>query len=231
MPNELLLMIASFLDKEFQVLLSISCRRLRVLLNGSLDLSLPDLRVKLRFLRYLEIDYPEYWPCRSCGFTFKWQFSLRTDYRCPGRRCHSPDTLPSYAWFMEGDRKILMSREVVDLIFRGHERGQRYGLPLSCFRKSGSCYRGVTQANEARLIDGQLLLASRLETYSDSREDMEYKVGSFHRALCSHSPRNKIWQIVQQAFGGMTALEKPRVSKCPFCAMDYEVYAQTITAE
>ena len=53
-------MIANFLDKEFQVLLSISCRRLRVLLNGSLDLSLPDLRVKLRFLRYLEIDYPEY---------------------------------------------------------------------------------------------------------------------------------------------------------------------------
>ena len=130
---------------------------------------------------------------------------------------------------MEGDRKILMSREVVDLIFRGQKRGQRYGLPLSCFSKSGSCYHGVTQTNETRLIDGQLLLASPLETYSESRQDMEYKVGSFHRALCLHSTRNKIWQIVQQAFAGMTGLEKPRVSKCPFCATDYEVYAQNIT--
>ena len=56
LPNELLLMIASFLDKEFQVLLSLSCRRFRVLLNGCLDLSLCGFSVKLRFLRCLELD-------------------------------------------------------------------------------------------------------------------------------------------------------------------------------
>lgn len=50
LPNELLLVIANFLDKEFQVLLSLSCRRLRVLLNSCLDLSLCDISVKLRFL-------------------------------------------------------------------------------------------------------------------------------------------------------------------------------------
>ena len=60
LPIELLLMITNSLDKEFQVLLSLSCRRLRVLLNSCLDLSLCDISVKLRFLQCLEPDYPEH---------------------------------------------------------------------------------------------------------------------------------------------------------------------------
>lgn len=59
LPNELLLAVADFLDKEFQALLSLSCTRLRVLFNSYLDLSLNDIRVKLRFLQYLERDYPD----------------------------------------------------------------------------------------------------------------------------------------------------------------------------
>src|SRR5277367_890741 len=43
LPNELLLMITKFLEKEFQLTLSLSCRRLRILLNSSLDLSLCDI--------------------------------------------------------------------------------------------------------------------------------------------------------------------------------------------
>ena len=50
LPNELLLMIANFLDKEFQVLLSLSCRRLCVLLNSCLDLSLCDKKCKAAIL-------------------------------------------------------------------------------------------------------------------------------------------------------------------------------------
>jgi hypothetical protein len=71
LPAELLLVIANFLEREFRILLSLSCRRLRVLLNSCLDLSIYDIDGKLRFLRYLELDYPEYLTCRSCGFTFK----------------------------------------------------------------------------------------------------------------------------------------------------------------
>ena len=70
LPNELLLAVAHFLDKEFQALLSLSCTRLRLLLNSYLDLSLNDISVKLRFLRYLERDYPDHLICRSCGFLF-----------------------------------------------------------------------------------------------------------------------------------------------------------------
>lgn len=190
--------------------------------------------MKLRFLRCLELDYPEYLPCCSCVFMFKWQARRWLNYRCPHRKYHSPvDILTSYAWFMRGDRNILVTREVVDLISRAYERGQRHGLPIYFLSTSGSCYNGVTRTNEVRLIDGQLLLASRWEADSESREDIEYKAWVFNWALCLHSGinvwREKIWQTVEQAVAGMTGLEKPRVSKCPFCATDYKLYVQDST--
>jgi hypothetical protein len=234
LPNELLLMITSFLDKEFQVLLSISCRRFRVLLNGCLDLSLCDFSMRLRFLRYLELDYPEHLPCRSCGFMFKWRARRWRNYRCPRISCHSHrDILTSYAWYIQGDQIIMVTREIVDLIFRGYERGQRHGLPVSFLNTSGSDYNGITRTNEARLIDGQLLLASCWEVDLESREDMAEKAWVFNWALCLHSGvnvwREKIWQTVEQAVAGMTGLEEPRVSKCPFCATDCELRVQNST--
>ena len=59
LPNELLLNTANSLEKEFQILLSLSCRRLRVLLDYNLDLSLCDKTAKLRFLQCLQSDYSE----------------------------------------------------------------------------------------------------------------------------------------------------------------------------
>ena len=234
LPNELLLVIANFLDKEFQVLLSLSCRRLRVLLNSCLDLSLCDISLKLRFLQCLELDYPEHLTCRSCGFMFKWRARRWLDYRCPRVNRHSiGDKLTSYAWCMQGDKNIRVTREIVDLIFRAHERGQRHGLPLSFLSTSGSDYNGVTQTNEARLVDGQLLLTSRWEVDTESRQDMAQKARLFNLALCLHVGvnvwREKVWQTVEQAVAGITGLEKPRVSKCPFCATDYKLRVQNIT--
>jgi hypothetical protein len=234
LPNELLLLVADCLEKEFQVLLSLSCRRLRVLLNSCLDLSLCDISVKRRFLRCLELDYPEHIPCRSCGFMFKWQARRLTDYRCPRVHCHSlGDKLTSYSWCMQGDPKIWVTREVVDLIFRAHERGQRHGLPLSFLSTSGRDYNDVTRTNEARLVEGQLLLASRWEVDSDSREDMAQKAWRFNSALCSHWGinvwREKTWQAVEHAVAGITGLEELRVFKCPFCASDYKLLVQNST--
>lgn len=126
-----------------------------------------------------------------------------------------------------------MAREIVDLIFRAHERGQRHGLPLSFLSTSGSDRNGVTRTNEARLVDGQLLLASRWEVDSDSRQEMVQKARLFNSALCLHWGvnvwREKIWQTVEQAVAGMTGLKKPRVSKCPFCATDYDLRVQNST--
>jgi hypothetical protein len=131
---------------------------------------------------------------------------------------------------MQGDRYIKVTREVVDLIFRAHERGQQYGLPLSFLSTSGSDYNGVTRTNEARIVDGQLLLASRWEVDAESRQDMAQKARLFNSALCLHWAENvwreKIWQTVEQAVAGITGSEKPGVSKCPFCANDFKVRVQ-----
>ena len=127
----------------------------------------------------------------------------------------------------------MVTREIVDLIFRAHEQGQRYGLPLSFLSTSGTDYDGITRKNEARLVDGQLLLASRWEVDSESGEDTAQKARLFNSALCLHQGvniwREKIWQTVEQAVADTTALEKPGVSKCPFCATDYKLRVQNST--
>jgi hypothetical protein len=231
LPNELLLIITTFLDKEFQVLLSLSCRRLRVLLNSCLDLSLCDISIKLRFLRYLEHDYPEHLTCCICGFMFQWRARRSWGYRCPRVNCHSlEDRFISYAWYMQGDRNVCVAREIVDLIFRAYERGQQHGLPLSLLSTSGTDRNSVTRTNEACLIDGQLLLASRCEVDGESRQELAQKVWLFNSALCLHYPQNMYseekWQTIEQAVTAMTGLERPRLFKCPFCATDYKLHVQ-----
>jgi hypothetical protein len=235
LPNELLLMIANSLDREFQVLLSLSCSRLRVLLNSRLDLSLCDRNVKLRFLQCLELDYPEHIPCRSCGVMFKWRARRLYDYRCPRVNSHSlGDRSTSCSWWMRGDQHTWVTREIVDLIFRAHERGQRYGLPPSFLSTGGIDDTGITRTNEACLVDGQLLLASRWEVDTDSSQDMVQKAWRFSAALCLHWGvnvwREKIWQTVEDAVAGMTGSEKPRMSKCPFCASEYDLCVQNSKA-
>lgn len=231
LPNELLLTVADFLDKEFQALLSLSCTRLRVVLSSHFDLSLNDIGVKLRFLRYLERDYPDHLTCRSCGILYKWQSKHSFRFECPRQFHHSfEDRSKSRCWLLKGGQQCFVSREVTDLIFRAHERGRRYGLPLSFLSSSMTDENWITITNEARFVDGQLLLASCWELDLDSRQDMLQQAHLFNSALCIHSYWNvgpeKVWQTIQEAVAGMTGLEKPRVSKCPFCALDYSLAVQ-----
>lgn len=228
LPAELLLLIANLLDREYQVLLSLSCRQLRVLLDSSLDLSLSDASVKVRFSQCLELDYPEYLTCRSCGYMFKWQARRRFDYRCPRFYDHPrPDRNIVYTWWMHQHKTIVVTREIVDLILRAHERGQRYGLHWSFLSTRGTDDDGIPRENEARLVDRQLLLASRWEAESDSGQGIVVKGRGFETAVCLHSGANvwreKLWQTVEQAVAGLTDAEEPRVFKCPFCATDYNL--------
>ena len=231
LPNELLLAVADFLDKEFQALLSLSCTQLRVLLNTHLDLSLNDISVKLRFLRYLERDYPDHLTCRSCGFLYKWKSKHVYQFRCPRQYHHSyEEKSKSRTWLLKGVQHCYVSHAVTDLIFRAHERGPRYGLPLSFLSSSMSDENWITITNEARFVNGQLMLASCWELDSDSRQDMLQKADLFSSALCIHYDWNvryeKVWQTFQKAVAETTGLEKPRVSKCPFCALDYNLDVQ-----
>lgn len=231
LPAELLLLIAEFLDKEFQVLLSLTCRRMRVLLTSNVDLSLCDAAVKLRFLTRLEIDHPEYLTCRACCCMFKWPGTRYGGYRCPRAYRHSfTDNATSYEWRMGGNRNIGVSREVLDLIFRAYDRGQQYGLPLSYLSSKGTDYDGITRKNEARFVDGELLLASHWEVDSKPGEPMAEKARYFNLAFCIHGVvnvyREKIWQFVERVVAGMTGSEVFRTLKCPFCATDYTLHMQ-----
>ena len=231
LPSELLLEVAEFLDKEYQALLSLSCTRLRVLLNSYLDLSLNDVSVKLRFLRYLERDYADHLICRSCGVLYNWQSKYLFQFLCPRHYKHPYDHIyKSYHWHLQGFQHASLSREITDLIFRAHEQGQRYGLPLSFLSSSMTNRDWIKITNEARLVDGQLLLATCWELDLDSRQDMLQKAHLFNQAFCIHYSRNtgsrRVWQPIQKAVAEMTGLEKPRVSKCPYCALDYNLVLQ-----
>lgn len=70
LPSEVLLTIANRLEKESQVLLSLTNRRLRNLLSSRLNLTFNDLTAKVRFLHKLELDHPQYLTCRYCGFLY-----------------------------------------------------------------------------------------------------------------------------------------------------------------
>ncbi|KAK5347489.1 hypothetical protein LTR06_010389 [Exophiala xenobiotica] len=239
LPAELLLTITDFLDKEYQVLLSLSCKRLRVLLNSRLDLSLHDMSIKLRFLQYLEHDYPEHLTCRTCGFLYSWKQSQRVTRKlgCPRSRDHPLDvSLASDAWHtLVGT--LTVSRQVVELILRGLERGPQHGLPLSYLSKSSTDPNGnIIRTNEARLVDGQLLLASRWETEIDSNSDSSRernKAERFNKALCVHKYQNTLvyrtWQPIEQAVASMTGSELVTASKCPFCATDYSLQVRNGT--
>lgn len=79
-------------------------------------------------------------------------------------------------------------------------------------------------------MDGQLILASYWEVDLESRQDIAHNARLLESALCLHFEvniwREKIWQSVEQAVASMTGLEKPRVSKCPFCESDYKLRVQ-----
>ena len=230
-------MIAEYLEKEFQVTLSLSCRQLRLLLGSHLDLSLRyDTSAKLQFLQCLEPDYPEYLTCRPCGAMFKWRDQEYMNYQCP-RLFHHADwtSSTSQAWLIQGLWTLRVTREMVDLIFRAHEGGQQYGLPLSFLNISKTDDNGITQSNEARLVDGQLIVASRWEVDVESRQEISCKAQCFNSALCLHFFENvydeKICQLVDVAFIRMIDSKKSAipVTKCPFCECDYELRVQSGT--
>jgi len=114
---------------------------------------------------------------------------------------------------------------MVDLIFRAHEQGQRYGLPASYLNVCGVDSQGTIGTNEARFVDGKLMLVSRWEAHADKRERLSEKARHFAPTYCLHTYTNvwqeRLWQKVEHAVPNMMGLEASKVFKCPFCETDY----------
>lgn len=229
LPNELLFQITGFLEAEYQLSLRICCRRLRLLLGG-LDPKLSDLSTKLRFYKCLEPDYPEYLPCLSCGIMFKWRSRYMFVF-CPREDQHpsvSNWNSPAYeCWYLAGTIDIRMSRPFIELVFRAHERGDRYGCPLSCLRSSGLHRNSVLFQNDARMIDGELVLATRWELDAELRMDWEDQVRLLFRSSCLHWRTNgwhdKIPALLKSASTNMMPLKPTEYLKCSFCECDWQL--------
>lgn len=234
LPNELTLMVADFLDKDSRVLLSLSCKTLRILLNTHLDLTIPDRATKVRFLQTLEHDHPRYLTCRACAVLYPWrQMKWRSEYHvCSRAHEHEiPEDLIEYGRFIyAGDgQPVWATRAVVDLILRAHKYGSSHGLPLSYLNMSGIDEDGISRTTEARIVDGQLILATRLEVAEVTGElgfpfwDLERR---FEYELCMHieCAFNR-YQTIQHVVGMMRAgSEKAKVRKCEFCDTDHVLY-------
>ena len=84
--------------------------------------------------------------------------------------------------------------------------------------------------NEAKLVDGQLMLATRCEPNTESREHMASKAIYFHSAMCLHFYLNllseDICQPIQQAVVSTVSLEKSEKVKYPYCESDYGLRVQ-----
>lgn len=229
LPNELLFQITGFLEAEYQLSLRICCRRLRLLLGG-LDPMLSEVSTKLRFYKCLEPDYPEYLLCLSCGIMFKW----RSPYMCVS--CPREGQHPSMSnwnsavyesWYLAATIDIRMSRPFIELVFRAHERGERYGYPLFSLRSSGLHRNSVLFQNDARMIDGELVLATRWELDAELQIDWEDQVKLLFWASCLHWRTNgwhdKIPALLKSASTNMMPLKPTESLKCSFCECDWQL--------
>lgn len=177
LPSELVLAIASYLDREYQLPLSLSCRRFWDFLGSRIDMTFKDDKhAKIRFLRLLELDHPEYLTFRPCCFMYLWKKRKYHEYTCPrGIDHHTTDDLfVSYCQgFYTGDgREIQVRRAVVDLILRASDYSPSHRLPVSYLSLSGHDGRGLYQSHEVRLVNGQLILASRIELETQTGQEM-----------------------------------------------------------
>lgn len=241
LPSELVLVIASCLDRGSLILLSLSCRRLRdLLLDSHLDMTLndDDKATKARFLQLYELDHPEYLTCRPCAILFPWQKTKSSQYRCPRADFHkrSKPRLGAEK-FLPAEGSVCVRRTVIDLILRAHEYGPSYGLPLSYFKVSRYGSHGAFRTYKARVVDGQLILAGQMHFEIRSGEVLQNMFSNVYLNGCYHMvpilKTDDKWQTFKLAVSNMEDVgsEISEVFKCPFCETDHHVHARKDTAD
>ncbi|RMZ83655.1 hypothetical protein DV738_g985, partial [Chaetothyriales sp. CBS 135597] len=123
LPNELILLVATYLDLDGRVLLSLSCRRLRGLLTSSFNMVFGDADqgAKLRFLSCLELDCPEHLTCRSCGLLVRRPRRALAQSGCPHFQYHTPiaQDLSRTRYYQVRDTKSARAGlELVNMVLR-----------------------------------------------------------------------------------------------------------------
>jgi hypothetical protein len=97
---------------------------------------------------------------------------------------------------------------------------------------NGHDRHGFSRTNEARLVDGQLILATRIEAEAESGQEVALITRLSLPNVCLHlrcttGIIDKIWQTFEQAVASMiVGSKKSEVFKCPFCETDHQVHVK-----
>lgn len=125
-----------------------------------------------------------------------------------------------------------MHREIVDLVLRGHERGLKYGLPLSylehqCYERerTGRLAR-MFRSFEARVIGGQLMLRSWHRASIYLNKPLSEQFDSVRRIFCDHvgpDLEQTATAQIEKAKFGTASKQRKELIHCLRCATDCRI--------
>ncbi|KAH6649494.1 hypothetical protein F5144DRAFT_7138 [Chaetomium tenue] len=191
LPEEISLMVLSYLPVESLIALALTSRVLRQ--------SIPPLRLllddegKLHVLEFLEKDVPHLYACHQCLRLHPWRRMAvlphigRRD-RC-GRSCRLWRALPLINSTVP-DRRRIVTYPLARSIMNRHLYGEEHGPPLEVLRRTATENKpllregvAMTQAWSARIIDDELYLEATVQFYlQEGNEAMLRNVKGFDKA-------------------------------------------------
>ncbi|KAI9892737.1 MAG: hypothetical protein M1814_001157 [Vezdaea aestivalis] len=236
LPHEVVLMIAQLLDQEYRVLLSLACRQFSDLLSSTFDLSLNRDEEWTRFALCFERDYPDHLPCRQCRGMYKWRPILDTAFHDITYTCPCKLTRPDFIRCEKIHQFSGVTRELVNLVLRGHDLGPQYGLPLSALNEI-RLFTGEDEAycrmTEARIYKGILFLSIRREV-DCAADKTELYTRLFYSKTCSHIgkySRSRPADVLEPRSIAYNIEQFPRTKHhiCIFCWIAFSIVYQLKT--
>lgn len=230
LPEEIILAIIDFLEPEEKLVLNMVSQRLRRIIHPTCNVARCGIDSRVKYLHLLEPDYPDHLVCAHCGVLWNWRSRVPDKLHCPRQLFHCD----AYPWQLQGTGPGQMSwikPGVIELIMRAQRRGARYGLPLSVLDGGSSTdHDRTTWTHQARIVQSDIILASRRETYLRTDQNGRLKKQHLAQDLCIHTRiKTKVWTR-----GGRQPLEAvvaaaaqsariPQNFKCSRCDSDFEL--------
>lgn len=233
-PAEIILLIADFLSPASRVLLSLSSKRLRVILTQHLDLSLTDGDLRVEFLLLLERDLPDYLTCHCCASMFRWQRQKHKSYMCTvprsyGRKRSKRAITHPYPNVSCSCPRMTIGSELFDLVIRAHHRGPNHGLPPSIIDHECNGLHGLPRAQayhrrfEGRMVNGHFFLARLYILILDIPDLRNFLFNTDDLWTCLHSVNALYAKITENVrnWDRQRDLDVPTM-KCRSCATDFK---------
>lgn len=237
LPQELTLMVTSHLDICSTTALALSCRAFYSLCYPGV---LPrDSAEKKALLLLLEKDIATHYFCHDCVKLHRWHARWS--------RSRALIDCPTPCKRYSGARNQVFLLATCDLpyyyarlVMNRHLYGAAHGPPLSELEQPARPCRypeGIisSEAQQARIVDGQLLIMSAVSYYHERGDatTLRYHIDSLGGSVCSHV---NIWKgddefgllqlpelAASEAGGGTFSTCDQTFGACAFCLSDYSI--------